>query len=122
MKWLIGILINAFLFMAIAGYFSESFYLEGFTSALAASFLLSILNVLVRPILIIFTLPATILTLGLFLFVVNAITLELTDYLMGESFEIAGFGMALFAAVIMAIVNLIIQKTILDPSKASKKK
>ncbi len=108
--------------MAIAGYFSESFYLEGFGSALAASFLLSILNVLVRPILIIFTLPVTILTLGLFLFVVNAITLELTDYLMGESFEIVSFGMALLTAVIMAIVNLIIQKTILEPSKASKKK
>lgn len=117
MRWLIGILINAVLFMAIAGYFADSVQLEGFSAALGASFLLSILNVLVRPILILFTLPATILTLGLFLFVVNAITLELTDYLMGGAFEISSFGMALFVAVIMSIVNLVIQKTILDPSK-----
>lgn len=117
MRWLLGILINAVLFMAIAGYFSESFHLEGFSAAVVASVLLSILNVLVRPILVILTLPATILTLGLFLFVVNAITLELTDYLMGDAFEISGFGMAFLAAVIMSIINLIIQKTILEPKK-----
>jgi len=103
--------------MAIAGYFSESFHLEGFAAALGASFILSILNVLVRPVLIILTLPVTILTLGFFLFVINALTLELTDYLMGDAFEISGFGMALFAAVLMSIVNLVIQKTVLEPSK-----
>jgi putative membrane protein len=117
MKWLLGILMNAVLFMAIAGYFSESFHLDGFAAAVVASILLSILNVLVRPILIILTLPVTIVTLGFFLFVVNAITLELTDYLMGEAFEISGFGMALLAAVIISVVNLIIQKTILEPKR-----
>jgi putative membrane protein len=121
MRWLIGVLINAVLFLALAGYFHESFQLTGFTAALEASFLLSILNLLVRPILILFTLPVTILTLGLFLFVINAITLELTDVLMGASFEINGFGMALMVTMIMSIVNLIIQKTILEPSKYRKK-
>ena len=117
MKWLVGILINAVLFMAIAGYFSESFVLEGFSAALAASFLLSIINVIVRPILVILTLPVTILTLGFFLFVINAMTLEITDYLMGDAFEIAGFGMALLASVIMSIVTLVLDKTILKSSK-----
>ncbi|MED3561592.1 phage holin family protein [Bacillus xiapuensis] len=117
MRWLLGVLINAVLFMAMAGYFHDSFHVTGFTAAVQASFLLSILNILVRPLLILLTLPATVLTLGLFLFVINAITLELTDYIMGASFEISSFGMALFASVIMAIVNLIIQKTILEPSK-----
>ncbi|MEH7439238.1 phage holin family protein [Neobacillus drentensis] len=122
MRWLIGCLINAVLFMALAGYFHESFQLTGFWAALQASILLSILNVLVRPLLILFTLPVTILSMGLFLFVINAITLELTDYLMGESFEIQGFGMALFFAVMMSLVNIIIHKTILDPSRKSKDK
>jgi putative membrane protein len=122
MRWLIGCLINAFLFMALAGYFHESFLLTGFWAALQASILLSILNVLVRPLLILFTLPVTILSMGLFLFVINAITLELTDYLMGEAFEIQGFGMALFFAVLMSLVNIIIHKTILDPSRKSKDK
>jgi putative membrane protein len=117
MRWLIGCLINAVLFMALAGYFHDSFQLTGFLAAFQASILLSILNVLVRPILILLTLPATILTLGLFLFVINAITIEITDAIMGDAFEITGFGMALLVAVIMSIVNLIIQKTILEPSK-----
>ncbi|MGM0902628.1 phage holin family protein [Mesobacillus maritimus] len=112
MKWLIGIVINAVIFIAIAGYF-ESFYLSSFGAALGASFLLSILNILVRPILIILTLPVTLVTLGLFLFVINAITLLLTDSLMGSSFEIEGFGMALLTTVLMSLVNIILQNTIL---------
>ncbi|MEH7158034.1 phage holin family protein [Neobacillus drentensis] len=120
MRWLIGCLINAVLFMALAGYFHESFQLTGFMAALQASILLSILNILVRPILILFTLPVTVMTLGLFLLIINAITLELTDYLMGEAFEISGFGMAIFFAVLMSLINVIIQKTLLQPSRKSK--
>jgi putative membrane protein len=114
MRWLIGILINAVLFMAIAGYFKESLYVAGFGAALGASFLLSILNILVRPILVILTLPITLLTLGLFLFVINAATIMLTDSLMGASFEIAGFGMALLTSLIMSVANMVIQKTLLN--------
>ncbi|WP_462411013.1 phage holin family protein [Neobacillus sp. Marseille-QA0830] len=122
MRWLIGCFINAVLFMAFAGYFHESFYLTGFWSAFQASILLSILNILVRPLLIVFTLPATVLTMGLFLFVINAITLELTDYFMGDAFEIDGFGMALFFSILMSCINIIIQKTLLEPSRSSKRK
>ncbi|NRG46279.1 phage holin family protein [Bacillus sp. CRN 9] len=112
MKWLIGILINAILFMAIAGFFEESFYLSGFGAALGASFILSILNILVRPILIILTLPITVLSLGLFLFVINAVTLLITDGFMGSSFEIAGFGTAILVSILMSIANVIIQKVV----------
>jgi putative membrane protein len=117
MRWLISIIINAVLFMALAGFFQESFYISGLGAAIIASFILSILNVLVRPLLIILTLPFTILTLGFFLFVINAITLLLTDNLMGDAFELSGFGMALFISVIMSIANTIIQKTIFDKKK-----
>lgn len=117
MRWMLGIVINAILFMALAGYFENEIYLSGFGAAIGASFILSILNVLVKPILIILTLPVTVLSLGLFLFVINAITLMLTDSLMGSSFEIAGFGMALMTAVIMSLANLIIQNTVFKESK-----
>lgn len=117
MRWLISIIINAVLFMALAGFFQDSFYLSGFGAAIFGSFILSILNVLVRPLLIILTLPFTILTLGFFLFVINAITLLLTDNMMGDAFELSGFGMALFISVIMSIANTIIQKTIFDKKK-----
>ncbi|RBP91423.1 putative membrane protein [Cytobacillus firmus] len=117
MRWILGILINAVLFVAIAGFFKDSFYLSGFGAAIGASFMLSILNILVKPILIILTLPVTVLTLGLFLFVINAVTLMITDGFMGDSFEIAGFGTAILVSVIMSIVNLVIQKAILEPAK-----
>lgn len=109
MKWIVGIIINALLFIALAGYF-DGFYVSGIGAAVAASIVLSILNILVRPILILLTLPVTILTLGLFLFVVNATTLVLTDTLMGESFEINSFGLALGASIIMSLVSLFVQK------------
>ncbi|PKR86190.1 phage holin family protein [Heyndrickxia camelliae] len=116
MRWLISIFINAILFVAIAGFF-HSFEVSSFGAAVAASFVLSILNVLVRPILIILTLPITILTLGIFLIVINAITLLITDKLMGESFEIHSFGMAFLMAVIMSVTNIILQNTILNKGK-----
>ncbi|HLO12114.1 MAG TPA: phage holin family protein [Pseudoneobacillus sp.] len=117
MRWLISIIINAILFMALAGFFQDSFQLTGFGAAFTASFILSILNVLVRPLLIILTLPFTVMTLGLFLFVINAITLLLTDRIMGDAFELSGFGMAFLLSVIMAIANTIIQKTVFENKK-----
>jgi putative membrane protein len=117
MRWLIGIGINAILFIALAGYFEDSFYIEGFGAALAASFILAILNMLVRPILIILTLPITFVTLGAFLLVINALTLLLTDELVGSSFEIDGFWMSFLIALIMSIVNVILQKTVFSRKK-----
>ncbi|WP_442596238.1 phage holin family protein [Neobacillus sp. D3-1R] len=119
MRWLVSILINAILFIALAGFFDESFQVSSFGAAVTASFILSILNILVKPLLILLTLPFTILTLGLFLFVINAMTLLLTDGIMGSAFEISGFGMAIFVAIVMAIANTIIQKTVLDDKKKS---
>ncbi|MFS8630579.1 MAG: phage holin family protein [Bacillales bacterium] len=115
MRWLLGIFINAILFIAIAGWFEESVYIAGFGTALAASFVLAILNILVRPILIVLTLPITVLTLGLFLLVINALTLMLTAAIIGDSFQIDGFGTAILVSVIMSVANLIIQKAIFEP-------
>ena len=109
MRWLLGILINAVMFMALAGFFKESIYIESIYAALGASVVLSILNILVKPILIILTLPVTVLTLGLFLLVINAITLLLTDSIMGSAFELKSFGTAFLTAIIMSLVNVVIQ-------------
>lgn len=109
MRWIVGWIIHAVILMGIS-YFFDGFHIAGFGTALLASVLLSIVNLIVKPILILFTLPITILTLGLFLFVVNALTLMLTAFLMGNSFVIDGFGMALLAAVPIALVQTFIVK------------
>jgi putative membrane protein len=113
-QWLIHILVNALVLIVIAGYI-ESFHLESASAAILASILLSILNVIVKPILILLTLPVTLLTLGLFLFVINAVTLMITQALMGDSFVIEGFGTAVIAAIIMSVLNLLIQHVIIEP-------
>lgn len=97
MRWIIGVIINSVLFVALSGFFT-SFHVDGFTTALLASFILAILNMLIRPILLLLTLPINIFTLGLFTFVVNAIMLEMTTFFIGDSFQIDGFGTALILA------------------------
>ncbi|HLR40947.1 MAG TPA: phage holin family protein [Virgibacillus sp.] len=112
-RWFLSIILNAIALIAVAQLF-DSFHLEGFGTAILASFILSILNVLVKPILIIFTLPITFLTLGLFLFVINAITLMITQGLMDASFVIDGFGTAIIASVVISILNLLLNSLVRD--------
>ncbi|WP_456277697.1 phage holin family protein [Bacillus sp. AK128] len=114
MKWISSILVNSLVLIVVAGYF-ESFYIEGIGAAILASILLAVLNVLVKPILILLTLPVTVMTLGLFLFVINAITLWIAQSLMGDSFVIEGFGMAILASIIISLLNLLIQKFVVEP-------
>lgn len=112
MGWIVGVLVNAILLVALAGYF-PGLHVDSFFYAVIASLVLSVLNLIVRPVLVILTLPITMISLGLFLFVINAITLLMTDSIMGYAFEIESFGLALVIAIIMALVNMILQLTIL---------
>ncbi|HSQ52398.1 MAG TPA: phage holin family protein [Nitrospiraceae bacterium] len=78
-----------------------------FPAGLAAVLVLTILNLLVRPILLMLTLPLIVLTLGLFLVVVNALLLELTAYLV-EGFSVTGFWPAVGGAVVISLVTMIL--------------
>ena len=71
-----------------------------------AALLLGFVNALIRPIAVILTLPLTILTLGLFLFVINALMFSLVATLL-SSFVVAGFGSALLGAIVVSITRLI---------------
>ncbi|MBD1381432.1 phage holin family protein [Metabacillus arenae] len=121
LRWIISIFVNALILIVVAGFF-DSFHLSGIGAAIIASLLLSILNILVKPILIILTLPVTVITLGLFLFVINAITLMLTQAIMGDSFHIEGFGTALIASIFISILHLLIQKGIVEPLHEDKRR
>jgi putative membrane protein len=118
-NWLIHIVVITVVLMVVDGYM-DSIKLAGIWAALEAGVILSILNVIVKPLLILFTLPVTVLSLGLFLFVINAITLSITAGLMGNAFQINGFGSAIIAAIIISILNLLIQTLIVKPLKSKK--
>lgn len=78
--------------------------IDNFTSALIASIVLGILNTLIKPILIILTLPVNILTLGLFTFVINAFMITLTSSLV-NGFHVETFLSALLFSIVLSVVG-----------------
>lgn len=111
MGFLMRIVINTVLFVAIAGFFAQSgsFYVASVGTAFVASLVLAILNAFVRPILFILSLPITVFTLGLFSVILNAIMLQLTSTLVGtDSFRFSSFGITILIAIIISIFNTII--------------
>src|SRR5699024_6977600 len=116
LRWLLSVFLNAVALLVVAQLL-DSFQHEGFGTALLASFILSILNVIVKPLLVILTLPITVLSLGLFLFIINAITLMIAQSLMDASFVIDGFGTAIIAAVVISILNLFLNQLVRDTAR-----
>ncbi|MEQ8752937.1 MAG: phage holin family protein [Coleofasciculus sp. G1-WW12-02] len=78
--------------------------IAGFPTAAIAAIILGIVNAIVRPILVMLTFPLTLLTLGLFLLVVNAISLSLVAYLTGATFTIHGPMPALIGSIVLSVV------------------
>jgi putative membrane protein len=103
-------LISALAFMVTA-YLVPGLTLTGFLPAMAAAAVLGFVNALVRPILVLLTLPITVVTLGLFLFVVNALCLMLAGALT-PGFEVKSFGWAIVGAVVLSIVSWVLHRAI----------
>ncbi|WP_395049105.1 phage holin family protein [Flavobacterium sp.] len=112
MKLLIRILITSGLVLLIA-HFMTSVSVADFTTALIVAVVLGLLNLFVKPILVILTLPATILTLGLFLFVINAVIILLCSRLV-DGFRINSFWTALIFSIILSVCQSIVYKIIGD--------
>ncbi len=86
-------------------------YVSGFSAALFGAIVLGIVNAIVRPIMILLTLPITLLTLGLFLFVINALMLWLVAALV-PGIRISGFGAALLGSLLLTLLNLLIERLV----------
>jgi putative membrane protein len=105
MNFLIRLLVTALAAM-LSAYLLPGVTIKDFTTALILALVLAILNLLVKPILIILTLPATILTLGLFLLVINAIIILLASNLV-KGFKVDGFWWALIFSLVLTVVSSI---------------
>jgi putative membrane protein len=84
---------------------------EGLWAALAAAFLLGIVNAVLRPILIFFTLPITVLTLGLFLLVINGLMLLLVSSIV-RGFHVNGFWGAVLGSILISLVSWILSRVL----------
>ncbi len=78
--------------------------IDGWGNLIVAALLLGIVNAVIRPIILILTLPLTILTLGLFILVVNGISLSLVAWLM-PSFSLSGLGAAILASIVVGLTS-----------------
>lgn len=81
--------------------------IKNFWTAIIAAVVLGLLNVLVKPLMIVLTIPITILTLGLFLFVINALIIMLAGALI-KNFEVKNFWWALLFSIIMTIISQVL--------------
>ena len=103
MRFLIRLVLNG-VAIIVAAYLVPGLQLTGVIPALAAGAILELVNALVRPILVLLTLPLTLVTLGLFIFVVNALCLGLTAALV-PGFEVSGFLAAFLGALLVTLVS-----------------
>jgi putative membrane protein len=105
-KWLL--LASALLFTA---YIYEGVEVRTFGSALLAAFIIGLLNTVVRPILVVLTLPVTVVTLGLFLFIINALMFWVAAGVL-EGFQVRDFLAALIGSLIYSFIGMIIESAL----------
>lgn len=103
MKLLIVWLLNAVSLLAVA-YLMPSIELSGFGGALITAAVIALFNVLIRPILVILTLPVTVLTLGLFILVINGLLFLLVGSLL-ESFEVQSLWSGILGALLYSLIS-----------------
>jgi len=104
-----GILMRTFIIMlglALAAAIVPGVVISGTGNLIVAAFLLALVNAVLRPVAFLLTLPLTIVSLGLFVFVLNAAMFGLVAALM-SNFHVAGFGSALFGSIIVSITSVI---------------
>ncbi|MDJ0509811.1 MAG: phage holin family protein [Crocosphaera sp.] len=95
--------------LVITAYLIPGIVIKGLAVAAIAALVMGLINAIVKPILLILTLPLTVLTLGLFLFVVNAISFSLVSYFT-PGFSIATFWDALFGSIILSIISSVLNQ------------
>jgi len=115
MGFLARILINA-LAIFFAAAVVPGVEISGPLAALGAGLVFGLVNAVVRPVLVIFTLPLTLLTLGLFLLVLNGFCFWLTSALV-KGFEVHGFWPALFGALLVSVVSWLLTAFLSDRGK-----
>ena len=97
--------LNALALMLVA-YFYSGVQVSGISAALIAALVLGLVNALIRPVLILLTLPVTLLTLGLFIFVINALMFWLVAEMV-PGFKVSGFLAALLGSLMFSVITMV---------------
>lgn len=112
MRFIIKVLIVA-LAVWVTAWLLPGITIDDFLTSLLVAFVLALLNVLVRPVLLFLSIPANILTLGLFTFVVNALIVLLAEYIIpGDRFVVDGFWWALLFSIIVSFICSLLESIV----------
>ncbi|AQS94860.1 hypothetical protein BXQ17_12570 [Polaribacter sp. BM10] len=115
MKTFLKILLTALAVIVLANIL-PGVEVSGYVSAIIVAVVIALLNMVVRPLLIFFTLPATLVTFGLFIFVINAIIILLADKLV-SGFAVSGFFSALLFSILLSIFRSALFSLLKDNNK-----
>ena len=110
MKLILNWLLSAVALLFVA-YVYSGVEVKSFTAALIAAFIIGLLNTVVRPLLVILTLPVTVITLGLFLFIINALMFWAADSVL-DGFHVRNFTAALIGSLIYSAIGLVISSAL----------
>ncbi|MEP6971411.1 MAG: phage holin family protein [Betaproteobacteria bacterium] len=110
MKLIVKWLLSASALLLLTGIYS-GVAVSSFGSALIAAFVIGLFNTVLRPILVVLTLPVTVITLGLFLFVINALMFWAASGVLA-GFSVNGFGAALIGSLIYSVFGLLIESAL----------
>ena len=110
--------INALALMLVA-YLYSGVQVHGIFAALIAALVLGLVNAVIRPLLVILTLPVTIFTLGLFIFVINAFMFWFVTEIV-RGFSVTGFTAALIGSLMFSVISLVTNWLVFDKDKKNK--
>jgi putative membrane protein len=119
MRLLLTWILNAIALLAVA-YLLPAIHVADFTSALIAALILGLVNTLIRPLLILLTLPATLLTLGLFIFVINGLLFWFVGSIL-QGFRVDGFWVAVVGAIVYSVISWALASLLLPAKKQDEK-
>ncbi|HEX9391610.1 MAG TPA: phage holin family protein [Usitatibacteraceae bacterium] len=120
MTLLLRLLLNGLALMLVA-YLYSGVQVDGIFPALMAALLLGLVNAVIRPVLVILTLPVTLLTLGLFIFVINALLFWFVAEII-KGFNVNGFMAALVGSLMYSVISLVISWLVFSDKKANQEK
>lgn len=117
LDWILHYIAYAIILILVATFF-KSFKIDDnhlYTYGMLATLIIFILNKTIKPIIVRLTIPLTGLTLGLFYPIINVMILKLTEWILGSHFEIKGVFTVFFIAILISIVNFLIEDIIIKP-------
>jgi putative membrane protein len=113
MRLLLTWILNALALIMVA-YIIPGIHITGFMAAMIAALVLALVNTLIRPILVLLTLPVTIITLGLFIFVINGVLFWMVGSML-QGFVVDGFLHAIFGALLYSVFSWVLASLLAPP-------